>query len=129
MKKKEGVALLATGVELLTEYQARLAAQDNFGVLVVLQALDAAGKDGTIRHVMSGVNPQGVTVHSFKQPSAEELEPRLSMAVRAASPLPAARSGSSTAPTTRRCSSCVSTRRSSIAREAPACSQKTKDIW
>ena len=73
-KKKEGVALLATGVQLLTEYQARLAAQDNFGVLVVLQALDAAGKDGTIRHVMSGVNPQGVAVHSFKQPSAEELD-------------------------------------------------------
>jgi PPK2 family polyphosphate:nucleotide phosphotransferase len=73
-KKKEGVALLATGVQLLTEYQARLAAQDNCGVLVVLQALDAAGKDGTIRHVMSGVNPQGVSVHSFKQPSAEELD-------------------------------------------------------
>jgi PPK2 family polyphosphate:nucleotide phosphotransferase len=73
-KKKEGVALLAGGVRLLTEYQARLAAQDTWGVLVVLQALDAAGKDGTIRHVMSGVNPQGVAVHSFKQPSAEELD-------------------------------------------------------
>ncbi|MDQ6811945.1 MAG: polyphosphate kinase 2 family protein, partial [Actinomycetota bacterium] len=58
---------------LLAEYQARLAAQDTHGVLVVLQALDAAGKDGTIRHVMSGVNPQGVAVHSFKVPSAEEL--------------------------------------------------------
>ncbi len=73
-KKKEGVALLAGGVRLLSEYQARLAAQDSWGVLVVLQALDAAGKDGTIRHVMSGVNPQGVAVHSFKQPSAEELD-------------------------------------------------------
>jgi PPK2 family polyphosphate:nucleotide phosphotransferase len=73
-KKKEGVALLAEGVRLLTEYQARLAAQDNCGLLVVLQALDAAGKDGTIRHVMSGVNPQGVAVHSFKQPSTEELD-------------------------------------------------------
>ena len=59
---------------LLAEYQARLAAQDTWGVLVVLQALDAAGKDGTIRHVMSGVNPQGVAVHSFKVPSAEELD-------------------------------------------------------
>ena len=72
-KKKDGVALLHQGVELLAEYQARLAAQDTYGVLVVLQALDAAGKDGTIRHVMSGVNPQGVSVHGFKVPSAEEL--------------------------------------------------------
>ncbi len=73
-KKKEGVALLESGVRLLSEYQARLAAQDTWGVLVVLQALDAAGKDGTIRHVMSGVNPQGVAVHSFKVPSPEELD-------------------------------------------------------
>ena len=66
-------ALLADGVELLAEYQDRLAAQDRFGVLLVLQGLDASGKDGTIKHVMSGVNPQAVTVHAFKQPSAEEL--------------------------------------------------------
>jgi PPK2 family polyphosphate:nucleotide phosphotransferase len=72
-KKKDGVALLREGVRLLSEHQARLAAQSTWGVLVVLQALDAAGKDGTIRHVMSGVNPQGVSVHSFKVPSAEEL--------------------------------------------------------
>jgi PPK2 family polyphosphate:nucleotide phosphotransferase len=73
-KKRDGVALLEEGVQLMSEYQARLAAQDTWGVLVVLQALDAAGKDGTIRHVMSGVNPQGVSVHSFKVPSAEELD-------------------------------------------------------
>jgi PPK2 family polyphosphate:nucleotide phosphotransferase len=73
-KKKRGVALLDEGVRMLTEYQARLAAQDKWGVLVILQAMDAAGKDGTIRHVMSGVNPQGVAVHSFKVPSAEELD-------------------------------------------------------
>ena len=73
-KKKEGVALLGEGKSMLAEYQARLAAQDTWGVLVVLQALDAAGKDGTIRHVMSGVNPQGVSVRSFKVPSAEELD-------------------------------------------------------
>ena len=72
-KKKEGVEMLAEGVRLLSEYQAKLAAQDTWGVLVVLQALDAAGKDGTIRHVMSGVNPQGVAVHGFKVPSAAEL--------------------------------------------------------
>jgi PPK2 family polyphosphate:nucleotide phosphotransferase len=73
-KKKEGEELLAKGVELLAEYQQKLAAQDTYGVLLVLQAMDAAGKDGTIRHVMSGVNPQGVTVQSFKQPSVEELD-------------------------------------------------------
>jgi PPK2 family polyphosphate:nucleotide phosphotransferase len=72
-KRKQGVQLLNQGVELLSEYQERLAAQDTHAVLVVLQALDAAGKDGTIRHVMSGVNPQGVAVHSFKVPSSEEV--------------------------------------------------------
>jgi len=72
-KKKQGVELLEEGTRLLSDYQARLAAQDTCALLVVLQALDTAGKDGAIRHVMSGVNPQGVSVHSFKQPSAEEL--------------------------------------------------------
>jgi len=66
--------ILAQGVEMLADYQARLAAQDTYGLLVVLQAMDAAGKDGTIRHVMSGVNPQGVSVHSFKVPSSEDLD-------------------------------------------------------
>jgi PPK2 family polyphosphate:nucleotide phosphotransferase len=74
LDKEEGAELLAHGVELLSEYQERLAAQDTHGVVVVLQALDAAGKDGTIRHVMSGVNPQGVSVHSFKAPSPLELD-------------------------------------------------------
>jgi PPK2 family polyphosphate:nucleotide phosphotransferase len=74
LKKKDGVGLLRTGIEMLADYQARLAAQDTYGVLVCLQALDAGGKDGTIRHVMSGVNPQGVHVSSFKVPSAEELD-------------------------------------------------------
>ena len=73
-KKKDGVELLESGIELLSEYQARLAAEDTHGVLVVLQALDAAGKDGAIRHVMSGVNPQGVRVESFKVPSERELD-------------------------------------------------------
>jgi PPK2 family polyphosphate:nucleotide phosphotransferase len=72
-KKKQGVKLLHQNVAQLAEYQMRLAAQDTHGLLVVLQALDAAGKDGTIRHVMSGVNPQGVSVHSFKVPSSEEV--------------------------------------------------------
>jgi PPK2 family polyphosphate:nucleotide phosphotransferase len=72
--KKKGRKVLARGIELLAEYQSRLYAQDTHGVLIVLQALDAAGKDGTIRHVMSGVNPQGVSVHSFKVPWSEELD-------------------------------------------------------
>jgi PPK2 family polyphosphate:nucleotide phosphotransferase len=74
VQKQDGKGFLEQGVEILSEYQERLAAQDTYGVLVVLQAMDAAGKDGTIRHVMSGVNPQGVSVHSFKVPSAEELD-------------------------------------------------------
>src|SRR4051812_17348442 len=71
--ERDAKDLLHQGVDLLSEYQARLAAQGTHGVLIVLQALDAGGKDSTIRHVMSGVNPQGVVVHSFKRPSADEL--------------------------------------------------------
>jgi PPK2 family polyphosphate:nucleotide phosphotransferase len=71
--KDQATALLADGTQLLADYQDRLAAQDTYGVLLVLQGIDAAGKDGTIKHVMSGVNPQAVQVTSFKQPSAEEL--------------------------------------------------------
>jgi PPK2 family polyphosphate:nucleotide phosphotransferase len=72
-RKRDGLGLLSQGVELLAHYQDRLAAQDTYAVLVVLQGMDAAGKDSTIRHVMSGVNPQGVHVSSFKEPSAAEL--------------------------------------------------------
>ena len=64
---------LDEGVDRLFELQAKLAAQETHGVVVALQALDAAGKDGVIKHVMTGLNPQGVTVHSFKTPSTEEL--------------------------------------------------------
>ena len=71
--KKGMKQLLQESVELLAEYQDRLYAQSEYALLIVLQAADAAGKDGTIKHVMSGVNPQGCEVHSFKQPSAEEL--------------------------------------------------------
>lgn len=72
VRKEDADELLADGVRLLSEYQERLAAQDTWSLLVIFQAMDAAGKDGTIRHVMSGVNPQGVEVTSFKVPS--ELE-------------------------------------------------------
>jgi PPK2 family polyphosphate:nucleotide phosphotransferase len=71
--RHEAEARLAEGIEMLVGYQDRLSAQDVHGVLVVLQGLDASGKDGTIKHVMSGLNPQGVEVRSFKQPSVEEL--------------------------------------------------------
>jgi len=74
VRKRDARELLRTGIELLAEYQARLAAEQSHGVLVCLQSLDAGGKDGTIRHVMSGVNPQGVRVSSFKVPSTVELE-------------------------------------------------------
>lgn len=74
MNKDEAQEALANGIQLLAEEQDKLYAQDQYGLLVALQALDAAGKDGTIKHVMSGVNPQGVQVHSFKGPSAEELD-------------------------------------------------------
>jgi PPK2 family polyphosphate:nucleotide phosphotransferase len=74
LSKKDAAPLLARGIELLAEFQARLAAQDRYGLLVVFQAMDAAGKDGTIKHVMNGVNPQGVEVSSFKVPTAEELD-------------------------------------------------------
>ena len=73
-KKKDGASLLNDGITLLSDHQQRLAAQGTHGVVVVLQALDAAGKDGTIRHVMSGVNPQGVRVESFKVPSGRERD-------------------------------------------------------
>ncbi len=65
--------VLKLGIERLTDLQDKLYAQDRWALLVVIQAMDAAGKDGTIKHVTSGVNPQGVDVMSFKQPSAEEL--------------------------------------------------------
>ena len=72
--KAEAKAMLAEGVERLTDLQQRLYANDRWSVLIVLQAMDAAGKDGLIKHVMSGLNPQGVSVASFKQPSQEELD-------------------------------------------------------
>jgi PPK2 family polyphosphate:nucleotide phosphotransferase len=71
--RPQAADLLTDGIDLLADYQDRLAAQDTFGVLLVLQGIDAAGKDGTIKHVMSGVNPQAVEVRAFKQPSAEDL--------------------------------------------------------
>jgi PPK2 family polyphosphate:nucleotide phosphotransferase len=74
LTKDEAAVLLAKGVKELLELQDRLYAQDRWALLLVFQGMDAAGKDGTIKHVLSGVNPQGVQVHSFEEPSAEELD-------------------------------------------------------
>jgi PPK2 family polyphosphate:nucleotide phosphotransferase len=72
--KEQAKQKLAEGIRGLAEQQDKLYAQNTYGLLIILQALDAAGKDGTIKHVMSGVNPQGVKVTSFKVPSEEELD-------------------------------------------------------
>lgn len=73
MDKGDAADLLQKGSEWLAMEQDKLYAQDRWSLLLIFQALDAAGKDGTIKHVMSGVNPQGCQVYSFKQPSKEEL--------------------------------------------------------
>jgi PPK2 family polyphosphate:nucleotide phosphotransferase len=73
LEKAEAAELLARGTEWLAEEQDILYAQDSWSLLLVFQAMDAAGKDSTIKHVMSGVNPQGCQVSSFKQPSSEDL--------------------------------------------------------
>jgi PPK2 family polyphosphate:nucleotide phosphotransferase len=72
--KDSAVRLLERGIERLSAEQDRLFAQNTWAVLIILQAMDAAGKDSIIKHVLSGINPQGCEVHSFKQPSAEELQ-------------------------------------------------------
>ncbi len=72
--RPRAVEALATGVEALAELQDKLYAQDRWAVLLIFQAMDAAGKDGAIKHVMSGVNPQGCQVFSFKAPTSEELD-------------------------------------------------------
>ena len=72
--KEHAETLTRQGVEALASLQERLYAQDQWGVLLIFQAMDAAGKDGAIKHVMSGINPQGCQVYSFKAPSSEELD-------------------------------------------------------
>lgn len=72
--RQHAEGLLAQGVEWMAEQQEMLYAQDRFSLLLIFQAMDAAGKDGTIKHVMSGINPQGCQVYSFKQPTSEELD-------------------------------------------------------
>ena len=74
IEKTEAKALLAEGVKRLSALQERLYADHTYAILIILQALDAAGKDSVIKHVMSGVNPQGCEVHPFKVPSQLELD-------------------------------------------------------
>jgi len=74
LDKTEARAALSDGIQRLAEMQERLYAENRSSVLAIFQAMDAAGKDGAIKHVMSGVNPQGCQVHSYKAPSAEELD-------------------------------------------------------
>ncbi len=74
LNKKEAKKLLEENTERLALLQDKLYAQDRYSILIIFQAMDAAGKDGTVKHVMSGINPQGCQVYSFKQPSAEELD-------------------------------------------------------
>src|SRR5215213_7928058 len=72
--KPQAKEALQTGIDALAELQDMLYAQDRWGVLLIFQAMDAAGKDGAIKHVMSGINPQGCQVASFKSPSSEDLD-------------------------------------------------------
>ncbi|MBE0538334.1 MAG: polyphosphate kinase 2 family protein [Ignavibacterium sp.] len=72
--KDEAKELLEQNIEKMIELQDKLYAQDKYSLLLIFQAMDAAGKDSTIKHVMSGLNPQGTQVYSFKQPSKEELD-------------------------------------------------------
>ncbi|MGB3202551.1 MAG: polyphosphate kinase 2 family protein [Nodosilinea sp.] len=74
LKKKQAKDLLQQGTEAMASYQDVLYAQNTYALLLIFQAMDAAGKDSTIKHVMSGINPQGCQVFSFKQPSSEELD-------------------------------------------------------
>src|SRR6187431_2580568 len=72
--RPQAEAALAFGVDALRDLQERLYAQDEWAVLLIFQAMDAAGKDSAIKHVMSGVNPQGCQVYAFKKPTDEDLD-------------------------------------------------------
>lgn len=74
LTKEEGNTLRLENIPKLQELQSKLYAYDRYSILIIFQAMDGAGKDGTIKHVMSGINPQGCQVYSFKQPSSEELD-------------------------------------------------------
>ena len=108
LKKDEAKALLGQHTEKLAELQELLWANDSCALLVIFQGMDGAGKDSATKHVLSGVNPQGVQVVSFKQPSPEELEHDFLWRVSKSAPSAAA-SASSTGRITKRCSRCACT--------------------
>jgi polyphosphate kinase 2 (PPK2 family) len=109
LDKGEAAELLQRGTQWLAEEQDMLYAQDRWSLLLIFQAMDAASKDGTIKHVMSGVNPQGCQVFSFKQPSQRTSTMTSSGATPSLCPSEDG-SGSSTGPITKRSSSCACTR-------------------
>src|ERR671924_284615 len=74
LNKKEAESLLESGRKHLAEIQDKLYAHNQYSILIIFQAMDAAGKDGAVKHIMSGFNPLGVKVHSFKAPNAQELD-------------------------------------------------------
>jgi polyphosphate kinase 2 (PPK2 family) len=114
-EKPEARELLQRGVALLSHLQEKLYARDQWPLLLIFQAMDAAGKDSAVTHVMSGVNPQGSQVYSFKAPTSEELDHDYLWRTTKALP-ERGTSGSSTAPTTRRSWSSASTPSCSRAR-------------
>ena len=118
-----------TGVAALAELQEMLYAQDRWAVLLIFQAMDAAGKDGAIKHVMSGVNPQGCQVYSFKAPVQRGARPRLLVALPASACRSAAASASSTAATTRRLLVVRVHSELLCKSEAARRAASTKDIW
>ena len=119
--------MLAEGAKRLGDLQEKLYAEHRWSILVILQGLDAAGKDGVIEHVMSGVNPQGCEVTSFKAPSQLELDHDFLWRARSRC-RGAAISASSTAPITRRCWWCACTRSCSTSQNLPP-QLITKNIW
>ena len=118
LDKDDAQAMLADDLKRLAELQQRLYTDGRWALLVVLQGMDAAGKDGVIEHVMTGLNPQGCNVHAFKAPSEEDLAHDFSGARRSASRSEDG-SASSTARTTRRPWSCAASRPAGAA-ENPA---------
>ena len=125
--KAEAEKLLKEGVEKLADLQDKLYAQDSWALLLIFQAMDAAGKDGAIKHVMSGVNPQGCQVYSFKAPSPEELDHDYLWRTHEDACRSAGASASSTGRTTRKCWWCACTPRC----WPPSTFRPlvTKDIW
>ena len=128
LDKGEAAGLLQSGTAWLAEEQDILYAQDRWSLLLIFQAMDAAGKDGTIKHVMSGVNPQGCQVFSFKQPSAEDLAHDFMWRYSTGASQNGGGSESSTDLITRRSSSCACTRKSSKRQKLPAAAGEQADL-